>query len=293
VSEMLTYIEKQKLERDLEMSEGRVLGFSNRTFEEFFREVVGIEIYDERFELKSGSKANRMRAFWKVASKKQLLLLFNGLLEAWEIFSNSPVSETTEALFCGIIEKLKGRSETRASHQKEEVNSGDDLSAALKKNLLEITNLSPQKRGYAFEAFLRELFDAYDLAARASFCLKGEQIDGSFVLNNETYLLEAKWEKAPIGAADLHTFEGKLSQKAAWSRGVFISHSGFTPDGLHAFGRAKRTICINGADLWEMLEQKVTFFDVMKAKVRRATETGAPFVPIRDLDLKANQPISK
>ena len=31
--------------------------------------------------------------------------------------------------------------------------------------------------------------------------------DGSFVMHNETYLLEAKWENSPIGAAHLHTFE--------------------------------------------------------------------------------------
>jgi hypothetical protein len=41
----LTHIEKQKLERELGMSSGYVLNFSNRTFEEFFREVVGVEIY--------------------------------------------------------------------------------------------------------------------------------------------------------------------------------------------------------------------------------------------------------
>jgi hypothetical protein len=38
----LTYIEKQKLERELRMEGGYVLNFSNRTFEEFFREVAGI-----------------------------------------------------------------------------------------------------------------------------------------------------------------------------------------------------------------------------------------------------------
>ena len=38
----LTHIEKQKLERELGMGSGYVLDFSNRTFEEFFREVVGV-----------------------------------------------------------------------------------------------------------------------------------------------------------------------------------------------------------------------------------------------------------
>ncbi len=59
----LTHLEKQQFECELDMSGGLVLGFSNRTFKEFFREVVGIEIYDSRFDLGSGSKANRLRAF--------------------------------------------------------------------------------------------------------------------------------------------------------------------------------------------------------------------------------------
>lgn len=54
----LSHIEKQKLERELGMGSGYVLDFSNRTFEEFFREVVGVEIYADRFALGSGSKAN-------------------------------------------------------------------------------------------------------------------------------------------------------------------------------------------------------------------------------------------
>jgi hypothetical protein len=43
----LTYIEKQKLERELRMDGGYVLNFSNRTYEEFFREVVGVQIGED------------------------------------------------------------------------------------------------------------------------------------------------------------------------------------------------------------------------------------------------------
>jgi len=159
----------------------------------------------------------------------------------------------------------------------------DNASNKLISRLIQVTSLPPQKRGYEFEAFLKELFDAYGLAARASFRITGEQIDGSFVINNATYLLEAKWQNSQTGAADLHTFEGKLGQKASWSRGLFVSNSGFSSDGLQAFGRGKRLICMDGFDLSEMLRLKLSFVDVMNAKVRRAAETGFPFVPVRDL----------
>ena len=280
----LTYIEKQKLELELGMGSGYVLSFSNRTFEEFFREVVGVQIYDSRFDLGSGSKANRMRAFWQVATDEQLRLLFNGLLEAWEFYSDTPMPDSARTLLQKIVTRLGGISNDSDPPQIDAVVSIDGrASKRLISRLLEVTSLPPQKRGYEFEAFLKELFDAYDLSARASFRLTGEQIDGSFVVHNETYLLEAKWQNSPIGAADLHTFEGKLGEKASWSRGLFVSNSGFSSEGLQAFGRGKRIICMDGFDLSEMLRLRLSFVEILQAKVRRAAETGSPFVSVRDL----------
>ncbi|RWO88374.1 hypothetical protein [Mesorhizobium sp.] len=69
----------------------------------------------------------------------------------------------------------------------------------LSQQLLEVSKLAPQPRGYAFEKFLHDLFAAYNLAPRGSFRLTGEQIDGSFALEGETYLLEAKWQNEYSG----------------------------------------------------------------------------------------------
>ncbi len=123
----------------------------------------------------------------------------------------------------------------------------------------------------------------YGLKPREAFRIRGEQIDGSFVLANETYLLEAKWESALTGVADLHTFHGKLEQKAAWARGLFLSHAGFTEDGLAAWGRGKRVICMDGLDLYEMLERHLPLDHVLDRKIRRAAETGIAFVRVREL----------
>jgi restriction endonuclease Mrr len=146
-----------------------------------------------------------------------------------------------------------------------------------------LASLAPQARGYEFEKLLRDIFDAYGLAAQEPFRLKGEQIDGSFQFGSETYLVEAKWHGQPIGVAELHTFHGKIEQKAAWTRGLFVSNSGFTEVGLQAFGRGKRVICMDGLDLYEMLEREIPLNRVLERKVRRAAETGSPFIRIRDL----------
>ena len=143
--------------------------------------------------------------------------------------------------------------------------------------------MEPQPRGYAFEKLLKALFDAFGMEAREPFRLRGEQIAGSFMLAEVPYLVEAKWQNAQTAAADLRAFNAKVEDKAAWTRGLFISQSGFTEDGLHAFGRGKRLICMDGLDLFETLNRGLHLSDVLLGKVRRAGETGAPFVRVRDL----------
>ena len=65
----ITRIEKRKLEKCLEMGEGYVLDFVNRTFEDFFLDSFNIEISNEKYNSgNSGSKANRLREFWKKES---------------------------------------------------------------------------------------------------------------------------------------------------------------------------------------------------------------------------------
>lgn len=113
----------------------------------------------------------------------------------------------------------------------------------------EMKSLPPHPRGYRFEVWLAELFSTFKLAPRSSFRNTGEQIDGSFRLNDDFYLVEAKWHQNRTPVADLHVFEGKLSTKAKWARGVFISWMGFTDEGLTAFGKGKRVICVSGYDL--------------------------------------------
>ncbi len=156
--------------------------------------------------------------------------------------------------------------------------------------LIEITKLNPQARGLRFEGFLNELFAGFGLAPRGAFRLVGEQIDGSFRLNGQTYLVEAKWHGPQIGFADLMTFSGKVSGKASWSRGLFVSSSGFTADGLEAFSRGRQTnlICADGLDLYEVLSRQASLIQVLEAKERRAAETNLAFVAVRDLNLGGN-----
>jgi hypothetical protein len=77
----LTILEKRQLERLLQMGGGYVLNFSNRTLQEFVTDSVGRNIYDEPYLRGSGSKANRLRGFWKEESNRVVGKLLGDLVD--------------------------------------------------------------------------------------------------------------------------------------------------------------------------------------------------------------------
>ncbi len=151
--------------------------------------------------------------------------------------------------------------------------------------IVELAALAPRPRGFAFEKYLQDCFEAFRLAPRASFRLIGEQIDGSFHLQGHTYLAEATWRNERVGQEELLAFHGKVIGKAEWSRGLHISYSGYEPDGLVAFKQGKRTsiVCMDGFDLHEVLGKDLDLGAVIERKARRAAETNDAFVPVREL----------
>jgi hypothetical protein len=139
-----------------------------------------------------------------------------------------------------------------------------------------------QARGYAFEKFLKRWFDAWGLEPRQAFKLVGEQIDGSFLHGNTVYFLEAKWRNAQTGAADLRSFQELVGQHFEGARGLFVSYSGFTPDGLQAFV-ARRIVMMDGMDIVEALRRRISLEKIVAKKLRIAIEERRPNVSVREL----------
>jgi hypothetical protein len=158
----------------------------------------------------------------------------------------------------------------------------------LRDALLVIEKSPPQQKGFQFERLLSNLFNIFGLQPRGSFRLVGEQIDGSLDFENHTYLIEAKFQAKPVGQDDLLVFREKVEGKATWSRGIFISISGFTEDGLVAFSRGRPTnlIAINGQDLYFILDGEMSLDQVIRLKARRAAETGEVMVSVQQLLLE-------
>ena len=281
------------IDRVFGMEGGYVLNFSNRTFAEFFRDEFGVDIYDDRWAAQGNSKANRLRCYLRKADRHAALKVLKALWEyreASSVAADYPeLEDKVRAAYLRILQRLGGTPAEPAPSAAAQAEQRVDVAvtSALADRLVEVSTLDPQARGFAFEQFLKAVFNAYGMAPRASFRLRGEQIDGSFVLADQTYLLEARWRNAKVDAETLRAFNGKVEEKASWSRGLIISQSGFTEDGLHAFGRGKRVICMDGFDLHEVLSGRLHLADVIALKARRAAETGMAHVPVRDLNVPA------
>lgn len=148
--------------------------------------------------------------------------------------------------------------------------------AHLKDRYFELLAMTDARaRGLAFEPFLRELLDVFDLDPRGAFKIIGEQIDGGLTLDDFHFLLEAKWQKAPTPRADLDVFRAKVEEKAENTLGLFVSIEGFqdTAVSKHS-GRGSPLLLMDGSDLLAVLEQRIGLPDLLRAKRRHAAMTG-------------------
>lgn len=262
---------------------GYVLEFSDHEFSQFFGREIGVNIDDPKYSIAGRSKGKRLRSFLEVTDNATAARTLKAL---W-VARMSLIANTGQADPVGAAEEryraILSRVGALASGTKASAASPVRSYELLKSQLVALAPLAPHPRGYAFQQFLYGVFELHGTDPRTAFRNRGEEIDGSFSLGGNSYLLEAKWESKPAGVATLRAFEGKLAEKAPWVRGLFVSYSGFSIDGLVAFGRAKRTLCMDGLDLYEMLDRKLSLDQVLEAKARRAAETGSPFVNVRDL----------
>jgi len=85
----LTSLEKRRFEDLFGMRSGYVLDFSNNTFHQFFKENVGISIYDDRYAYNGESKANHLRAFWEIDDDANVGRALKAMLELWQYQNES------------------------------------------------------------------------------------------------------------------------------------------------------------------------------------------------------------
>jgi hypothetical protein len=276
-------IEMQLIDKIFAMESGYVLDFSDRTMGQFFAEELNIDIDAPQYREDGTSKAKRLRCFLRKADTPTCVKVLKTLWEYREarraLNGHEERVPNAHAQLLNLINRLQGKTSTSQPPPAPEKPNYAELLG----ELMQLSNLAPQPRGYAFETFLTRLFGSFGLLPRGGFRTTGEQIDGSFVLGNETYLIEARWQNALTPAADLYAFKGKVSARATWARGLFVSYSGFTADGLTAYGRGGNVICMDGLDLSDALSRELALNHVLEQKVRSSVETGSVLARVRDL----------
>lgn len=276
------------LEDVFQMGSGFVLNFSDRTYSAFFAEELSINIDDPKYAVAGGSKGKRLRYFLQNETRPTVVKTIKALWEYREAIreragEKEAITNAPQKV-AELVRSLGGQWDGGTTPPPPATITADpSVIADLTKRLTDLTALAPHTRGYAFEKFLKDLFNAYQMEARDAFRIVGEQIDGSFQLDGATYLLEAKWQNAKSDAAELRAFHGKIEEKAAWSRGLFVSYTGFSDDGLAAFGRGKKLICMDGRDIYEALSRAIPLTKVLQDKTRAAATSGALFVRVSDL----------
>jgi hypothetical protein len=176
------------------------------------------------------------------------------------------------------IEEVRSNDQARRAHT-EKIKSSMYFSNKLKELhdqfLIIATDTNAQRRGYALEKLLNGLFNLFDLDAKQSFKIMGEQIDGSFTYDSQDYLLEAKWQKKPVDAGDLYKFGGKIEGKFKSTVGLFISLDGFSSECTQTGSPVlKSMILMDGGDLMMVLDGRIRLDDMIRIKRRHASNTG-------------------
>lgn len=265
-------IEKQILEDLFGMKSGYVLDFSNRTFKEYIFDTLGIDVY-ERYAEGNLSKAKIMRRLYQDLSDQQLATLLKAFLDYIEEFGHSNDANRMKKAW-KIVERLSGE---RMRDDNGDEGNGFNFKYFLKRLIdLSSSETSKQNKGYEFEKYLRDLFDAAGLKPRESYRVKGEQIDGSIEFNGNVYLVEAKWTGGPVNRSDLVVFADKVSRKSKFTRGIFVSHSGYVENAVetYAIGKTPEIILIDMKEMTWALENGIDIEDVLSKKVRKLIEEG-------------------
>ena len=147
--------------------------------------------------------------------------------------------------------------------------------------------LLKRKRGRDLEKFMKMLLESERLEPKIRLRPTGEELDGSFVLDNRVFLFELKWHGPPIPAPVIYIFQGKVDGKLVGTVGFFISISGYSEKSVDALtkGKALNVLLFDGEDLKQTLPVENGFSLACRIKLRAAVEDGLIFFPFKAVDL--------
>ena len=274
----IPFKEKQLIESVFGMDGGYFLDFkNNRVFEEFMQDIVGYNISAKYPGL---SKAKMFREFCKNETEPYIGKAI--VMAIIYMRDNNLITEELKEKVDNLYKfgrRLLGKNDMQFE-SKEPISEIEKSSLVnyedLNKSLLDIENIpNAQAKGYAFEKYLNRLFMAFDLEPHASYRTEFDQIDGSFVLDGNTILVEAKYRANAIPKNDLLLFTEKIVSKSHFPKGLFITYSPVDDRAIEYFtDRSARIIIMTVQELFLMCQNKYSLTKVLQAKFRALDERG-------------------
>lgn len=152
----------------------------------------------------------------------------------------------------------------------------------LKKTYLALTQQQEnlQELGRALEKLLNDLFALFDLEPRLAYSSNVDQVDGSFRLDTDDYLIEAKWTQKPLGRDQADIFVQKITRRGKLAVGLLVSINGFSEPLREAYATSSSFITMDGSDLFLVLDDRWPLDEALLAKKRHVNETGSCHMPL-------------
>lgn len=204
--------------------------------------------------------------------------------------ATGPLSEVCHLIVTRLLQDGKpvtpAQTQSQDRHQEAIDQKRSEILRELKDEFLRLAAEKDRNAaGLALEKLLNRLFDAFELRPRQPFRVTGEQIDGSFEMDAEIYLLESKWEKHPLSEAALLVFREKILSKSTFTRGVLISLNGVSTDARDAITRGKAPcfFVMDGHDLIMILSEEMRLTDFLRMRMRLLAEEGCVCLPFSKL----------
>lgn len=150
--------------------------------------------------------------------------------------------------------------------------------------LHKLQGYTPQTRGQRLNSLIADALQCYGIKAEATVHGAGE-VDVVFGLEGRSYILEAKWEKKPVGTGHLAKFQKRIRQRLIGTLGIFLSMSGYSDDGLRDLkdGDRLETLLIDQEHLEALLAGMFLPEELIGSLVQAAAFRGSPYNSLLDL----------
>ncbi len=300
----LTYVEKLRLEKLLDMGGGYVLNFSDKTFQRFVFESIGIDMYAPNMDARGTSKAKRLRYFWETSPGHTVGKLLAAICEYYR-FTYKDADEELVSECERISRRLL--SEQPAVHSGASTFAApvpaqpypapasnpahSDIASQSTALLAEFDRMwrqeDPNRRGYLLEDFLCRCFQLHGINVTHPFKRNGgaEQIDGAFKLDGWHYLVECRWREKLADIRQVDGLRGQVSRSGRQTMGIYFSITGWSENVPLMLKQSpdKSVLLMNGYDLWVVLEGRIGLRELLNAKLAAFNVEGEPFVGAKEI----------